>query len=119
LGKPKQPGKTQQAPVAKSTNDFAAALYGELSGEKGNLFFSPSSIHTALAMTYAGARGNTEKQMSATLRFPLLGASGASPQDKLHGEYAELLKLLTPPKEGGYQLSVANALWGQKAMVLS
>ena len=114
LGAPERPGKKQLTPVAKSTNDFAAALYEELSSQKGNLFFSPSSIHTALAMTYAGARGNTEKQMSATLRFPLLGGAGASPQDKLHGEYAELLKLLKPPKEGGYQLSVANALWGQK-----
>ena len=109
-----RPVKLEQDPIAKSNNDFAAALYAQLAKGKGNLFFSPSSIHTALAMTYTGARTNTEKQMSATLRFPLLGGAGAASQDRLHGEYAELLKLLKPPADGGYQLSVANALWGQK-----
>jgi serpin B len=37
----------------------------------GNLFFSPYSISQALAMTYAGARAETETQMAATLRFVL------------------------------------------------
>ena len=42
---------------------FALALYQHLKASEGNLFFSPYSISTALAMTYAGARGETEKQM--------------------------------------------------------
>ncbi len=42
---------------------FAFDLYKALSEEEGNLFFSPYSISQALAMTYAGARGETEQQM--------------------------------------------------------
>jgi serine protease inhibitor len=57
--------------VAGNT-DFALTLYGKLKDDqnatapKGNLFFSPYSISTALAMTYGGARGETQKQMADT-----------------------------------------------------
>ena len=40
-------------------NQFAFDLYGQLKNNSGNLFFSPYSISTALAMTYAGSRNNT------------------------------------------------------------
>ena len=40
---------------------FAFDLYRALSAEDGNLFYSPYSISLALAMTYAGARGETEQ----------------------------------------------------------
>jgi serpin B len=80
-------------------------------------------------MTYAGARGKTEKQMVATLRFPIAlehiwvdrrwreieaHISKTWPQKKVHPAYAELLKQLKPGKKAGYELHVANALWGQK-----
>ena len=45
--------------VAEGNNIFAVALYGRLRHQSGNLFFSPESISTALAMAYAGARGGT------------------------------------------------------------
>ena len=48
---------------------FALDLYRALSAEEGNLFFSPYSISQAVAMTYAGARGETERQMADTLPF--------------------------------------------------
>jgi serine protease inhibitor len=48
---------------------FALNLYSNLAVNSGNLFFSPYSISTCLAMLYAGARGNTEQQMSQALRF--------------------------------------------------
>src|SRR5882672_11230423 len=48
---------------------FALDLYGQLKASPGNLFFSPYSISTALAMTWAGARGETEKQMARVLHF--------------------------------------------------
>src|ERR1039457_5860751 len=57
--------------------EFAVHLYGKLRTREGNVFFSPYSISTALAMTYGGARGETEKQMAQTLHFNL-------PPDKLH-----------------------------------
>ncbi len=44
-----------QKEIAGASNDFTVRICRQLAGEKGNLFFSPSSIHTALSMTLAGA----------------------------------------------------------------
>jgi serine protease inhibitor len=51
--------------VARNT-DFALRLYAALRREtpSGNLFYSPYSISVALAMTWAGARADTESQMA-------------------------------------------------------
>jgi serpin B len=57
--------------LVNGNNEFALDMYASLSHREGNLFFSPYSISSALAMTYAGARGNTETQMARTLRFTL------------------------------------------------
>ncbi len=100
--------------VVVGNSGFALDLYAKLRDEPavkeagGNLFFSPYSISTALAMTYAGARGETEKQMAKTLHFSL-------PQERLHPAFGTLEKQLNAAgKKGNYELSVANALWGQK-----
>lgn len=91
-------------------NNFAFDLYGKLKNNdsNSNLFFSPYSISTALAMTYPGARGETEKQMASALHFTL-------PSLRLHKTFGELQKqLVQEEKSRGYQLLIANALWGQK-----
>jgi serpin B len=95
--------------VANDGNAFAFDLYGRLrSAQPGNIFFSPQSISTALAMTYAGARGATAAEMAGTLHFSL-------PQDQLPAAYALLLAALNGPGgERHYQLSIANRLWGQR-----
>jgi len=94
--------------VAEPNNAFAVDLYAKLKDAEGNLFFSPLSISTALAMTYAGARGDTAAQMAQVLHFDL-------PQDRLHSAQGALMaKLQAQKKDRGYQLSIANALWGQK-----
>jgi serpin B len=98
--------------------DFAFALYGKLKDDpnatvpkgdpNGNLFFSPYSLSTALAMTYGGARGETKKQMAAALHFTL-------PDQNLHPAFGALQKqLVQDEKSRGCQLLLANALWGQK-----
>ena len=93
--------------VANNTA-FALDLYAQLRGEPGNLFFSPYSISTALAMTYAGARGNTETQMSRVLHFKKGNA-------QLHSSFGELQRQLNDAqKMGNIQLDIANALWAQK-----
>src|ERR1017187_10963425 len=60
-----------QATAVTGNNEFAFALYGKLRGQDGNLFFSPESVSTALAMTYAGARGGTPARRGQTPRLPL------------------------------------------------
>src|ERR1700691_2589676 len=92
--------------VVAVNNAFAVALYGQLRSQSGNLFFSPESISTALAMAYAGARGDTASQMAKTLHFTL-------PPDRLHPAMGALLSDLNAAHQG-YQLSVANALWAQR-----
>ena len=41
--------------IADGNNRFAFDLYAQLRQKEGNLFFSPYSAHTALAMTATGA----------------------------------------------------------------
>jgi serpin B len=100
------------ASLVAGNTQFALDLYRELKGGDGNLFFSPYSISTALAMTYAGAAGDTSDQMASTLHFDL-------PGDRLHAAFnAYALDLeararvetdVTP-----FELSIANSLWGQQ-----
>ena len=93
---------------------FAFDLYQALSAEDGNLFYSPYSISLALAMTYAGARGETAQQMANTLQFTLF-------QERLHSAFNGLDLELTGRGEGaegtdedGFRLNIVNALWGQE-----
>jgi serpin B len=94
------------ATVVEGNNEFAVELYGQLRNQGGNLFFSPESVSTALAMTYAGARGDTAAEMAKTLRFTL-------PPERLHPAMGALLAGLNAPHDG-YQLRVANALWAER-----
>jgi serpin B len=93
---------------------FALDLLGELGSAAGNLFYSPYSISSALAMAYAGARGATESQMADVLHFTL-------DQQELHPAFNRIDLALNgrgeigPPYEGeGFQLNVVNAAWGQR-----
>ena len=65
------------AELVAANTAFAFELYGQVGDGDGNLFYSPYSVSIALAMTYAGARGETEQQMADALHFTL-------PQDRLH-----------------------------------
>ncbi len=86
---------------------FAVDLYRKLSATEGNTFFSPYSISTALAMTYAGARENTEKEMAKTLHSSL-------DQSKLHPAFAELQGMLGRIQEAGnIKVHTTNSLWPQ------
>lgn len=94
--------------VVGGGNHFAFDLYEQLRLEDGNLFFSPSSISVALAMTYAGAAGDTEAEMAKTLHFEM-------PKDQVHNEMRALQNYwTTPDKQTGIRLNLANRLWGQE-----
>ena len=94
---------------------FALSLYQSLlASNNGNLFYSPYSISEALAMTYAGAAGNTATQMAQALNFTL-------PQSRLHAAFDKLdLELATRGQNTPtatdtqpFKLNVVNAIWGQ------
>jgi serine protease inhibitor len=96
------------AHAVKDNNRFAIELYGNLAVQDGNVFLSPYSISTALAMTYAGARGETAAQMAKTLHYTL-------PGDKLHAVFGALIREQNDHDgKQAYKLRVANRLWGQK-----
>ncbi len=96
--------------VVKGNNQFAADLYARLKDQSSeNLFFSPHSIAAALAMTYSGAAGETQRQMAQVLHFSV-------PEPELHEAMARLRRSLLADEKKGYQLQVANRLWGQKGL---
>jgi len=101
------------ATLVEGNSAFAFDLYQELKDEEGNLFYSPYSISLALAMTYGGARSETEEQMANALRFSLS-------QNQLHPAFNALALELDSRGEGaegkddeGFRLNVVNAIWGQ------
>lgn len=94
--------------LVRDQNAFAMALYHALPSADGNVFLSPYSISTALAMTYAGARGSTEAQMAKSLRFSLS-------QSKLHPAFASLeARVREIQASGNVELRVANSIWPAK-----
>jgi serpin B len=94
--------------VVQGNTAFALDLYARLREREGNLFYSPYSISTALAMTYAGARGETEAQMARVLHFTL-------GQQLLHPAFGSLRgEIQGAGQKRKYQLQTANRLWGQK-----
>lgn len=103
------------ATLVSGNRAFALDMYRELAvKEQGNLFFSPHSISQALAMTYVGARSQTEVQMADALHFDLEQAA-------LHPSFNALDLALMSRGEGaqgqddkGFRLKIANAIWGQK-----
>jgi serpin B len=105
------------AALVSSNTAFAFDLYqvlAEASGEGANLFYSPYSISAALAMTYAGAEGETEQEMAETMHVTL-------PETRLHPAFNALALALAERGQGaegkdggGFRLHVVNALWGQR-----
>ncbi len=99
------------ATLAADNRHFAWDLYQAVATGSDNLVFSPASISIALGMTYGGAGGATATQMASTLHFSL-------PPARLHPTFDALdLALEAPPpasSSGAFQLSLVNAIWGQK-----
>ncbi|MEW6141927.1 MAG: serpin family protein [Chloroflexota bacterium] len=102
--------------VVDGDTAFSLDLYKQLrqATPDNNLFYSPYSISLALAMTYGGARTDTEKAMATALHFTL-------PQDRLHQALNALSQELNKRGQGAkgkddqpFRLHIVNAIWGQK-----
>jgi len=93
---------------------FGFNIYRILSKTGDNIFYSPYSISAALAMTYAGARSESEQRIADTMQFML-------PQSNLHAAFNSMDIELGSRGQGakgkddkGFRLHVVNAIWGQK-----
>jgi serpin B len=100
---------TAQEAVTSANNRFAFDLYSRLGNENTastNLFFSPFSISSALAITYEGARGQTADEIQSVFHFP-------SDTADLRNGFAGLNTAINSG-DAAYSLRTANALWAEK-----
>src|SRR5215475_7947243 len=108
--------------AAKATNELGVDLHWQLAVGDGNLCISPYSINSALAMTFAGADGETRSEMARVLHFPDGGdvpASFLALQNSLEQMSAKTAELVKESKKFGgpsepITLNIANRLFAQK-----
>jgi len=94
--------------IAQDNNAFAFDLYREIvKSQSGNVFISPFSVSTALAMTYAGADGTNASEMADAMHF-----QANTPE--FHLGYGKYLEALEANAKGNIQLRIANRLWGEE-----
>jgi serpin B len=98
-------------------NQFAFELYQQLKQapelSDGDIFFSPYSISSALAMAYGGAQKETETQMQETLHY--VEQPAAHEAFNTLDQYFNTLNQSSSENESDYfQLMVSNALWSEQ-----
>jgi serpin B len=116
-------GATSYDLAATATNQVAVDVHRQLATGNDNLCVSPYSIESALAMTFAGADGETRSEMARVLHFPsdasAVPASFASLQHSLEEMSAKTAELVKDAKKFGgpsepITLAIANRLFAQK-----
>lgn len=102
------------AQLVSDNNTFAFELYQALKEGIENMMYSPYSISMAMAMTYAGARNNTETQIAGALLFTL-------PKERFHSTFNALDLTLNSRSQADTEgegqhfiLKGANSVWGQE-----
>jgi len=92
--------------LVAANNDFGFKLFREIAGDMtgDNIFISPSSILTALAMTYNGAEEETRSAMQETLMLQGMSI------DEINAAFKDLLTILENP-DPEVELAIANSLW--------
>ncbi|KAG9348102.1 hypothetical protein JZ751_004131 [Albula glossodonta] len=95
------------ASLSSANTMFALDLFRTLSenNASANIFISPLSITSALAMVYLGAKGNTADQMSKALCF--------NKAANIHSDFQTLNADINKPA-ASYLLKLANRLYGEK-----
>ena len=97
--------------VTTANNQFAIAMYRKINGHTGqaddNVFFSPYSLSTAMAMLYAAAEGETKAQIQKTFYYPSM--------DILNPNSAALYNQFNKPNPD-YKLATVNDLWMEQGL---
>jgi len=106
------------ATLSVGNREFALAAFQRLitaDDADDNLLISPHSILSALAMVYAGAEGETRRQMREVLRFALEEPAlhqAFQTLDEVLAERAQVERDDDDDDARGFELSVVNRLWG-------
>ena len=99
------------AEVVTANNQFAIDMYQQINGQPDqadkNVFFSPYSLSTAMAMVYAAAEGETKAQIQKTLHYPA--------PSTLNPNSAALYNQFNKPNPD-YKLATVNDLWMQQGL---
>jgi len=108
MGKPVEDSRKS---LVDGMNKFGFDFYAKLRASDGNIFFSPYSIDSALMMVYTGAAGDTAKELETALHLP---TRDLIPEQINAGVAKITASLAGDPEKQGYELHVANGLWGQQ-----
>ena len=99
------------AEVVTANNQFAIDMYQQINGQPDqadkNVFFSPYSLSTAMAMLYAAAEGETKAQIQKTFHYPT--------PTTLNPNSAALYNQFNKPNPD-YKLATVNDLWMQQGL---
>ena len=99
------------AEVVTANNQFAIDMYQQINGKSEqvdeNVFFSPYSLSTAMAMLYAAAEGETKAQIQKTFHYPVPAI--------LNPNSAALYNQFNKPNPD-YKLATVNDLWMQQGL---
>ncbi|CAM4696541.1 unnamed protein product [Leuciscus chuanchicus] len=119
--------------LTAANTQFSLNLFKKISegNASGNVFYSPVSISSALAMVSLGAKGNTAAQMIKVLGFnnepPMMQQTQnpqtpaelkkcpeEKPEDQIHSSFSKFMSDLNKPGVP-YVLSLANRLYGEQS----
>ena len=92
--------------LASASNAFGVDLWRRAAPAGKNFALSPASVSAALAMTWGGARGETERQMRSVLHLE-------GTQDAVSADWGRLSRALQSPSRK-VELRIANRLFGEK-----
>ncbi|XP_021054074.1 serpin B4-like isoform X2 [Mus pahari] len=106
---------------AEATTKFTLELYRQLRESDNNIFYSPISMMTALAMLQLGAKGNTEQQIEKVLQFnettkkttEKSAHCHVSDEGNVHEQFQKLMTQLNKSSDA-YDLKAANSIYGAK-----
>ena len=103
-------GALSSSPLTQAENATAMDLFAILKAPPGNLFFSPSSISTAMGMVFVGAKGDTAGEIAVALHLNLLSASAADLRKVFLRAEAQQ-NAANNTASAGFKLHEANAMW--------